>query len=79
MSKVWNDDSWKNPKELIVRPPILTRFQEQERINQMYRDGKLDRVEWFKRFDELSDIKLWDKDGKILGRRLKPAPVDTKA
>ena len=71
MSKIYNDDEWKRVKDPIVRPRLLTRAEEQTRVNRMYRDGNIDRAEWVRLFDELSDIKLWDKDGKIAGRRLK--------
>jgi hypothetical protein len=50
------------PKEISE---TRTRAQEQSYINHLCILGKISMAEWRKKFDELSDVKLWGPQGKL--------------
>ena len=41
------------------------RASEQAHVNELCVRGKIERVEWLKRTDELSDTGLWGAEGKL--------------
>lgn len=63
MSKVYDGDEWKRVEAPEDRP---TRAYEQRRINAEYCNGRMDRAEWRRRSDELSDPEKWTAGGRIL-------------
>jgi len=62
MSEIYSGDEWKRVKSPEDKP---TRAQEQSRIDIEYCNGRMERDEWIKRTDELSDISKWNASGKI--------------
>ena len=62
MSKIFEGDEWKYAKAPEFKP---TRAQEQARIDTEYCNGRMERDEWLRRTDELSDVSKWTATGKI--------------
>jgi len=44
---------------------IMTRQEMQTQLNNDYLFGKISVEEWSEKFDELSNVRLWVKDGKV--------------
>jgi hypothetical protein len=63
MNKVYHDEEWKRQIPTAKKPP--TRAEEQSRINEERAAGRMSREEWSRRFDELSDVRAWNAEGKI--------------
>ena len=62
MSKIYEGEEWKTVKTPEWKP---TRAQEQARINTEYCNGRMERDEWARRTDELSEVSKWTSAGKI--------------
>ena len=64
MASTFPGDEWKqaDSKPTVFHP---TRAQEQARIDQRFGDGRMSPAEWSKRFDELSSVEKWTKEGKV--------------
>lgn len=43
----------------------MTRQEMQTQLNNDYLFGKISVEEWSEKFDELSNVRLWVKDGKV--------------
>lgn len=65
MSKVYNGDEWKQEAPGAKKRP-RTRAEEQHHINLEYAEQRITRAEWSRRFDELSDVRAWSAEGRIL-------------
>lgn len=56
-------DEWKHPRAQTPRGP--SRAAEQQKINALYALNKVSHEEWSKQTDDLSNIHIWNADGKI--------------
>lgn len=63
MSQIYQGDEWKRCGESPQAP--RTRTEEQAHINSLYARGKITRIEWSQRTDELSNMRKWSAEGRV--------------
>ena len=64
-NKAREGDWWKRAKEPLPVKSKRNRASEQAHVNELCVRGKIERVEWLKRTDELSDTGRWVAEGKL--------------
>jgi len=52
-------------RALSIKLLVMTRQEMQTQLNNDYLFGKISVEEWSEKFDELSNVRLWVKDGKV--------------